>query len=62
MLSYSYRGVIKLMNMIKMRTYSRTSNDLWLDEWISPVAKYVPIASDPDFYAYLSRVPSISDE
>lgn len=50
------------MNMIKMRTYSRTSNDLWLDEWISPVAKYVPITSDPDFYAYLSRVPSISDE
>lgn len=50
------------MNMIKMRTYSRTSNDLWLDEWISPVAKYVQITSDPDFYAYLSRVPSISDE
>jgi proteasome activator subunit 4 len=61
-LSYSHRGVIKLMNMIKMRTYSRTSNDLWLDEWRSPIAKYVPITSDPDFHAYLSRVPSIKDE
>jgi proteasome activator subunit 4 len=56
------KGVIKLMNMIKMRTYSRTSNDLWLDEWRSPIAKYVPITSDPDFHAYLSRVPSIKDE
>ena len=61
-LSYSHRGVIKLMNMIKMRTYSRSSNDLWLEEWRSPIAKYVPITSDPDFHAYLSRVPSIEDE
>jgi hypothetical protein len=48
--------------MIKMRTYSRTSDDLWLDEWRSPVAKYVPITSDPDFDAYLMRVPSTEDE
>jgi proteasome activator subunit 4 len=61
-LNYSHRGIIKLMNMIKMRTYSRTSNDLWLDEWRSPIAKYVSITSDPDFRAYLSRVPSIKDE
>ncbi|KAI0296143.1 hypothetical protein BC826DRAFT_1005479 [Russula brevipes] len=56
------KGVIKLLSMIKMRTYSRTSTDLWLDEWKSPIAKHVPIKSDPEFRDYVSKVPSIKDE
>jgi hypothetical protein len=45
-----------------MRTYSRTSTDIWLDEWKSPIAKHVPIKSDPEFHDYVSKVPSIKDE
>ncbi|KAH9081608.1 hypothetical protein EDB83DRAFT_2512470 [Lactarius deliciosus] len=56
------KGVVKLLGIIKMRTYSHTSTDLWLDEWRSPVAKYVPIRNDTQFHDYISKVPSIEDE
>ena len=61
-LSNPCRGIIKLLIMVKIRTYSRTSTDLWLEEWESPIAKYVPIKSDHDFHTYVNKVPSIKDE
>ncbi|KAH9964279.1 hypothetical protein BC827DRAFT_1190239 [Russula dissimulans] len=54
------KGVIKLLSMVKMRTYSRTSTELWLGEWTSPAAKLVPIKSDAEFNNYISKVPSIT--
>jgi proteasome activator subunit 4 len=56
------KGVVKLLGIIKMRTYSHTSTDLWLDEWRSPVVKYVPIRNDTQFHDYISKVPSSEDE
>lgn len=56
------KGLVKLLGIIKMRTYSHTSTDLWLDEWRSPVAKYVSIKNDAQFHDYISKVPSIEDE
>jgi len=45
-----------------MRTYSRTSTELWLGEWKSPVAKLVSIKSNAEFDDYISKVPSITDK
>jgi proteasome activator subunit 4 len=56
------KGLVKLLGIIKIRTYSHTSSDLWLDEWRSPVAKYVSIKDDAQFHDYISKVPSIEDD
>ncbi|KAI9462941.1 hypothetical protein F5148DRAFT_1212253 [Russula earlei] len=56
------KGIIKLLSMVKMRTYSRTSTELWLGEWKSPITKHVSIKSDSGFHVYINKVPSIKDE
>ncbi|KAI0275116.1 hypothetical protein BC834DRAFT_851157 [Gloeopeniophorella convolvens] len=49
------KGLVKLLAIIKMRTYSQSSSDLWLDEWKSPVARYVPIKNDTEFHEYINQ-------
>ncbi|KAF8274047.1 hypothetical protein EI94DRAFT_1714621 [Lactarius quietus] len=56
------KGLVKLLGFVKLRTYSHTSTDLWLDEWRSPAVKYVSIKNDTQFHDYISKLPSIEDE
>lgn len=58
----SDRGVVKLLGIIKIRTYSHTTTDLWLDEWRSPVARHVSIRNDMQFHNYINKTPSTVDE
>jgi len=44
---------VKLTSHIKVRTYSGTSDELWLDEWRSPHQVDVPIVDVPQFLANL---------
>ena len=39
------RGIIKITVQIKMRTYSASSEELWLDEWHSPVERRITVSS-----------------
>lgn len=45
MLDSVYRGVIKIMVHIKMRSYSTSPEELWLDEWHSPMERTVTVLS-----------------
>lgn len=38
-----YRGIIKITVQIKMRTYSASPEELWLDEWHSPVERKITV-------------------
>ena len=38
-----HRGIIKITVQIKMRTYSASPEELWLDEWHSPVERKVTV-------------------
>jgi hypothetical protein len=40
-----YRGIIKITVQIKMRTYSASPEELWLDEWHSPVERRITVPS-----------------
>jgi hypothetical protein len=38
-----HRGIIKITVQIKMRTYSGSPEELWLDEWHSPVERTITV-------------------
>ena len=43
MLDRGYRGIVKITVQIKMRTYSASPEELWLDEWHSPVERRITV-------------------
>jgi len=43
------RALTKLLTFIKMRTYSKNGEELWLDEWHNPLERDLPI-SDPSVF------------
>jgi len=45
MLDGIYRGIIKITVQIKMRTYSTSPEELWLDEWRSPIERRITVSS-----------------
>ncbi|KZT23745.1 hypothetical protein NEOLEDRAFT_1135845 [Neolentinus lepideus HHB14362 ss-1] len=41
--TYSQRAVVKLCTFIKMRTYAKTSEELWLEQWRSPLQRRISV-------------------
>lgn len=40
------RAVVKVCAHIKIRTFSKSSEQLWLDEWTNPLRRDIPVG-DP---------------
>jgi hypothetical protein len=38
-------GIVKASVHIKVRTYSKSADELWFDEWSNPLEKRIPVAS-----------------
>ncbi|KAI0034963.1 hypothetical protein K488DRAFT_83562 [Vararia minispora EC-137] len=53
--STAQKGIAKLNTFIKIRTYARSTEEAWLNEWSNPLQAQVPIRSNPDFYEYVQR-------
>ncbi|ETW87560.1 hypothetical protein HETIRDRAFT_469691 [Heterobasidion irregulare TC 32-1] len=49
------KGIIKLCALVKIRTYSKSNEELWLDEYSNPLRRNVPIKSDAEFYDYVQQ-------
>lgn len=49
------RGLIKLLAFIKIRTFARSREELWLDEWKNPLARDVEIGDPNKFLESLQR-------
>ena len=47
------RGIVKLLAFIKIRTFARSREELWLDEWKNPLARDVEIGDPNKFLASL---------
>ncbi|KAJ7462735.1 armadillo-type protein [Mycena galericulata] len=52
-------AIVRLTSFIKMRTYSKSSEELWLDEWSHPLEKVVHV-KDPS--AFLKSLESPVDD
>ena len=48
------RGLIKLLAFVKIRTYSKNAEELWLEEWRNPLHVQVSI-EDPDTFKTVLR-------
>ena len=46
---------MKLLAFVKIRSFSRSKEELWLDEWKNPMARDVPTGNPKDFLAGLQR-------
>lgn len=49
------RGLVKLMTLVKIRSFSATKEELWLDEWTNPLACEITISDPNEFIASLQR-------
>lgn len=49
------RGIVKLLAFVKMRTFARSGEELWLDEWKNPLAREVKIGDPNKFLENLQR-------
>lgn len=54
-------ALIKLTAFIKIRTYAKSGEELWLEEWSNPLEKQIPISSSSSFLASLEH-PITSNE
>ena len=48
--------------LIKIRTYSKSGDELWWDEWQSPLRRDIPAIDSPEFYTTLVKPPGPSEE
>ncbi|KAF9015006.1 hypothetical protein BDQ17DRAFT_1418131 [Cyathus striatus] len=55
------RALVKVMAYIKMRTYSRTAEELWCDSWHNPLERDV-IIGDPSSFVESLQGPIVSRE
>ena len=53
MLTCVARAIVKLTSHIKVRTYAKTSDEMWLDEWRSPLRVDVAVTDGAAFEASL---------
>ncbi|KAH8100456.1 ARM repeat-containing protein [Cristinia sonorae] len=60
--STAQKAIVRLTGMIKIRTYSKSGDELWWDEWKSPLRKDIPVVDSPQFYASLIRPPGPTEE
>lgn len=54
-LTYPYRAITKLTAHVKLRTYSRSFEDLWLDEWTNPLARRIKVSDPSSFLSGLAQ-------
>lgn len=54
------RGIVKLLTFVKIRTFARSSEELWLDEWKNPLARDVEIG-DPNKFLESLQSPLAHD-
>lgn len=57
---------MKLLALAKIRSFSKSNEQLWLDEWVNPLAREIQINDPNEFIANLQRPVSadglVSDE
>lgn len=49
------RAVIKVLTFVKIRTYAKSAEELWLEEWGNPLQQQVPIENPTEFLDSLQR-------
>jgi proteasome activator subunit 4 len=52
---YNDRAIVKVLTFVKIRSFSRSKEELWLDEWNNPLAQEVPISSPQQFLESLQQ-------
>ncbi|TFK57500.1 ARM repeat-containing protein [Heliocybe sulcata] len=58
--AYSQRAVVKLCTFVKMRTYAKTSEELWLEQWRSPLLRRIPVEDEIRILQFLQYPPAPS--
>ncbi|KAF8587289.1 ARM repeat-containing protein [Ramaria rubella] len=53
--SYSLRAIVKILRTIKIRTWSESAEELWLDKWRNPVSVVIPLTDPDSFMHNMSR-------
>lgn len=54
---YSQRGLVRLLHVVKIRTYgSSSAEELWYDEWRNPLSFYTPVKDGEAFLKSLEHV------
>ena len=44
-----HRAVVKVCAHIKIRSFSKSSEQLWLDEWENPLRRDIPVGDPAEF-------------
>lgn len=56
MLTYTtFRAIVRLTAHIKIRTYSQSGDELWYDEWQSPLCTKIPVTDPANLLQVLSN-------
>ncbi|KAF9474298.1 hypothetical protein BDN70DRAFT_884955 [Pholiota conissans] len=53
--STAQRGIIKILTFVKIRSFSQSKEQLWLDEWNNPLAHEIVISDPNEFIASLNQ-------
>lgn len=61
-LTSSLRALRKLLYQIKCRTYSKTKEELWFEEWRNPIAQEVKITDPEAFLNGLQLTGQVSEK
>lgn len=54
-LIYNDRAIVKVLTFVKVRSFSRSKEELWLDEWSNPLAQEVSISRPQQFLENLQQ-------
>ncbi|KAJ7071512.1 hypothetical protein C8F01DRAFT_1110832 [Mycena amicta] len=54
--SAAQSALVKMMGFIKMRSYSKSVEELWMDEWKHPLERTIPVADPTVFMDSLSSI------
>ncbi|CAK5268900.1 unnamed protein product [Mycena citricolor] len=55
--STAQMAIVKLALHVKMRTYAKSPEQLWFEEWDHPVVKHIPVADPMTFLGRLNTAP-----
>ncbi len=56
------RALRELLSHIKSKTYSKTKEELWFEEWRNPIVEEVEIGNPETFLSKLHLSESVSEE
>ncbi|KAH8120588.1 hypothetical protein DFH11DRAFT_1838384 [Phellopilus nigrolimitatus] len=49
------RGIIKLLALVKIRSYSKSDSDLWFEEWRNPLQQSLVVNDTQELVAFLQK-------